>query len=164
MGKVIELYNRKEERRMHEFSVLIIARVFLSFSCMSQKKLQKLCYYAQAWHLALFNRRLMPDRFEAWVHGPVSPILYSEYREYGWFDIPMSSIPKEIENRDDVYNFLQVIWGMYGNKTADELEIMTHNEAPWNNARIGVAPWEPSDNVVDLEDMRNYYGSLLNNN
>jgi len=34
-------------------SVLNIAQCFLSKQGMTHKKLQKLCYYAQAWHLAL---------------------------------------------------------------------------------------------------------------
>ena len=43
-------------------------------------KLQKLVYYAQAWHLANFDKPLFDAKFEAWVHGPVIPGLYEEYR------------------------------------------------------------------------------------
>ena len=53
-----------------------VAQYFLSKESMSHKKLQKLCYYAQAWYLANYGKPLMPNRFEAWVHGPVSPDLY----------------------------------------------------------------------------------------
>jgi uncharacterized phage-associated protein len=52
-----------------------IAQWFLCKESMTHKKLQKLCYYAQAWNLALHNSELFEDRFEAWVHGPVSPVL-----------------------------------------------------------------------------------------
>ena len=34
-------------------------------------KLQKLLYYAQAWNLAINNKRLMDANFQAWIHGPV---------------------------------------------------------------------------------------------
>ena len=32
---------------------------------MTHKKLQKLCYYTQAWGLALYNIRIMDTKFEA---------------------------------------------------------------------------------------------------
>ena len=35
--------------------VMDVANWFLSQSSMTHKKLQKLCYYAQAWHCALHN-------------------------------------------------------------------------------------------------------------
>ena len=47
-------------------------------------KLQKLVYYAQAWHLALRDVPLFEEDFEAWVHGPVIPALYQEYKKFGW--------------------------------------------------------------------------------
>ena len=65
-----------------------IAQWFLGKESMTHKKLQKLCYYAQAWHLALHGSELFAERFEAWVHGPVSPVLYSIYADYGWEKIP----------------------------------------------------------------------------
>ncbi|WP_374049741.1 type II toxin-antitoxin system antitoxin SocA domain-containing protein [Paenibacillus larvae] len=34
------------------------------------------------------RKKLFDDNFEAWVHGPVNPQLYTEYREYGWQEIP----------------------------------------------------------------------------
>ena len=35
----------------------------------SNLKLQKLLYYAQAWYLALYDVPLFDDPIEAWVHG-----------------------------------------------------------------------------------------------
>ena len=43
---------------------------------MTNLRLQKLLFYAQAWHLALTNRPLFEEDFEAWVHGPVIPSFY----------------------------------------------------------------------------------------
>lgn len=69
--------------------VYIVAKYFLSKSRMTHKKLQKLCYYAQAWHCAFYkNKPLFENRIEAWVHGPVSPELYYRYYNYGWNEIP----------------------------------------------------------------------------
>ena len=64
------------------YSVFDIANWFLSKEPMTQKKLQKLCYYAQAWCYALNNYRLMDTVFEAWIHGPVSPPLYDKFKNF----------------------------------------------------------------------------------
>lgn len=44
-----------------------------NMSCM---KLQKLCYYAQAWSLVWDNVPLFDEDFEAWASGPVCPELF----------------------------------------------------------------------------------------
>lgn len=40
---------------------------------MSVWKLQKLCYYSQAWHLAWTGNPIFEEDFEAWANGPVCP-------------------------------------------------------------------------------------------
>ena len=52
-------------------------------------KVHKLLYYVQAWHLALTSTPLLNEKFQAWVHGPVSPALYDRYKntkKYVFFD------------------------------------------------------------------------------
>jgi hypothetical protein len=46
-------------------TVFDVAKGFLTIHSMDHKKLQKLCYYAYAWHLGLYNRRLFNERFQA---------------------------------------------------------------------------------------------------
>ena len=50
-------------------------------------KLNILVYYAQAWHLALFNRPLFADEIEAQVHGPILRTVYDTYRQFRWTPI-----------------------------------------------------------------------------
>ncbi len=47
-------------------------------------KVQKLAYYAQAWYLAIKDRRLFDNDFEAWVHGPVARELFDRLQGNGW--------------------------------------------------------------------------------
>ncbi len=105
---------------------------------------------------------LIKDRFEAWIHGPVSPALYSEYRDYKWSTIPRRKKDVEEISNDDIKRFLNIIWDMYGGNTADELEEMTHAEQPWKNARGNIESWKPSDRVISHDDMKTYYSNLLN--
>lgn len=55
-----------------------LAKAFLYISSMTNKKLQKLCFYAKAWYLALYDENLISEPFEAWVHGAVQPSLYQK--------------------------------------------------------------------------------------
>ncbi|MFP5528706.1 Panacea domain-containing protein, partial [Peptococcus simiae] len=53
-------------------SVIDVANWFLSKDSMTHKKIQKLCYYAQAWYCALYDGTpLFKEEIQAWVHGPV---------------------------------------------------------------------------------------------
>ncbi len=47
---------------------------------MTAKKLEKLVYYSQAWHLAWHRRPLFPETIEAWALGPVIRHLYDQHR------------------------------------------------------------------------------------
>lgn len=118
-----------------------------------------MCYYAQAWYLANHDKPLMPNRFEAWVHGPVSPDLYSRYADWGWIDIPKREESPEI--CDSKKAFLDQVFDVYGGYTADDLEVMTHKEEPWKKAREGLSPSEYSRRPISMKAMRDYYGERI---
>lgn len=42
-----------------------------------------------------------------------------------------------------------------------ELELLTHNEAPWIEARYGLKPHESSTNVISKEFMKDYYSGMI---
>lgn len=141
-------------------NIFDVADYFLTKESMQHKKLQKLCYYAQAWYLANYNYPLVPNRFEAWAHGPVSPDLYRKYHDQGWEDI--SRIRKVICFSDcNIKTFLDRIYMTYGHYTADELEKLTHSEKPWLNARGNLPFGAYSRNPIALRDMRDYYGERI---
>jgi uncharacterized phage-associated protein len=122
-------------------------------------KLQKLLYYAQAWHLALFDEIMFPESIEAWVHGPVVPCVFRQYKEYRWNPInPTQNGPSE-EHYDQ---HLEEVWKVYGKFDAATLERLTHSEPPWKDAREGLPSDAPSHNVITCRAMRDYYSSVLN--
>lgn len=58
---------------------------FLEKEAMSFKKANFLCYYAQAWYVTLYDKGpFFKEGFQAWVHGPVSPDLFHEYKGNGY--------------------------------------------------------------------------------
>ncbi|MGY3725034.1 Uncharacterized phage-associated protein [Granulicatella balaenopterae] len=145
---------------MKSYSYKIVAQWFLSQEAMTPKKLQKLMYYFEAWGQALFSEKMIADtEFEAWVHGPVSPELYREYKGFGWRDIPQGKNNDEVFS-DKVLDLLYSIWATYGDKSANELEALTHIEAPWRNARQGYAETDNCNVKIKAEDMKEYYSSI----
>ena len=122
----------------------------------SNLKLQKLVYYSQAWHLAIHGTPLFEEDFQAWVHGPVIPVLYQKYKAFGWQPIQDDASPNLPEK---VWSFLSEVSEEYFDCDAYELEQMTHIEAPWNQARGDLRPDAPSNAVIEKEWMKEYYGA-----
>lgn len=124
-------------------------------------KLQKLCYYAQAWYLALEGKRLFDAHFEAWAHGPVNPDLWNEYRHYGWepIDAPEGFDPEVLPEEER--EFLDEIWDVYGRFSAKYLEALTHGETPWKEARGDLPDGARCNVPLSEETMKEYYRSLI---
>ncbi|HJQ01145.1 MAG TPA: type II toxin-antitoxin system antitoxin SocA domain-containing protein [Jatrophihabitans sp.] len=126
---------------------------------MTATKLQKLCYYSQAWHLVWEERPLFADRIEAWANGPVSPKLYQRHRlEYMVDHVdggnPDALDPAEAESVDVVLQF-------YGDRSGAELSELTHREAPWRDARGDTPPGARSTATITPAAMVEYYEGLL---
>ena len=140
-------------------TIQTIANWFLAKESMTHKKLQKLSYYSVAWGWALMNHGVARDgKFEAWVHGPVSPILYQKYRDNGWNDLTRLKSAPELP--DDITELLEAVWLTYGSKSGNELEALSHSEAPWVKARSGLKADARSSNLIKTSDMREYYQSI----
>lgn len=144
---------------MKKYSVYDVANWFLSKDQLTPKKIEKLTYYTEAWAYALFGNGIISDsKFEAWAHGPVSPELYRKYKEYGWNYVP--KVNQTIDFDEQALDLLESVWVTYGDKSANELEVLTHTELPWKNARKGLQENERSHNLIDAEDMKTYYRSI----
>ncbi len=122
-------------------------------------KLQKLAYYAQAWFLAISNKRLFDGEFQAWVHGPVQPALYQSYKNYKWK--PITGRPNDPKLTAAIAKHIDNVLEVYGGRGAYELERMTHAEKPWIEARGNLPPDKDSKNVISEATMRKYYRSRL---
>ncbi|WP_208811854.1 Panacea domain-containing protein [Paenibacillus brasilensis] len=148
-----------------ETTVFDVAKAFLNLEPMTPKKLQKLCFYAYSWYMVFYEGdKLFDGEFEAWIHGPVNPELYREYRKYGFNEIPQEDVlPDEISNNPRLVEFLEHIHQTYGHLDGDQLEYLTHQEDPWLNARKNLKPYEPSNNVLDDDDIIEYYRGELEN-
>lgn len=154
-----DFVDRKENNT--KYPIVEVANWFLLKQPMTHKKLQKLCYYAQAWCYALKNYRFIDSDFQAWIHGPVSPILYEQFKSFRFDTIRIkkgyiSKIKKEDQE------FLEDIWATYGSYTGNALEALSHSELPWIRARAGYRINERCTVVISPEAMKEYYLSIYN--
>lgn len=136
-----------------------VAKYFLKLSdpevgdLISNLKLQKLVYYAQGFHLALYGTPLFDEDIVAWEHGPVVVELYRSYRQYGAGAIP---VPDEVnldKFSEDQRDLLDEVSEVYGQFSAWKLRNMTHSEAPWENTKM--------NEVIDRKLMKDFFSTLL---
>lgn len=122
-------------------------------------KLQKLCYYAQAWSLVWDDAPLFKERIEAWANGPVIPALYKKHQ--GQFYV--SCVGGDPSKLNEVQGeTVDAVLKTYGNKTSQWLSELSHREEPWRNARRrgNLSLGERGDSEIRQDDMAEYYGGL----
>ena len=148
-------------------TVFDVANYFLrlvdaaSGSVMTHLKLQKLCFYAQAWHTVFTGNMLFSQRFEAWAHGPVCPELYQQYKSFGYQPIEILDDLQLPDFTTEQLDTLNEVWRVYGCYDAQYLENLTHNEKPWIDARGYCSLGDKCETEITVDAMREYYSTLL---
>jgi uncharacterized phage-associated protein len=132
----------------------VAAAILEETGTVTTRKLQKLVYYAQAWHLVFEGEPLFSNRIEAWRHGPVTRDLYNRHRSLytvdRWDGDPRALAESERRTVDWVL-------AKYGSFTAEALSRMTHMEVPWLVARGLAEEHEHTATPIDHNQMISYY-------
>lgn len=114
-------------------------------------KLQKLLYYVQGFHLAIYGKPLFEEDILAWEHGPVVREVYGAFSQHGAEPIP---VPEEGVTLEQYQKDLVVeIWKVYGQFSAWRLRDMTHNESPWQETG--------RNRVISHEILKNFFKPLV---
>jgi len=129
-------------------------------------KLQKLLYYCQSWSLAYDRGPLFAEKFQAWVHGPVSRKIYDRFIAKGMYSqITAQDVNKEMcEISPDDALLISSVLSSYGKYTGDQLEYLTHLEKPWLDARDGLPPTMRSEREISEETMKKFYAERIQKN
>ena len=124
-------------------------------------KLQKLLYYAQAWYLVNNNNsKLFEDDIEAWQYGPVVPKVYNEFKSFGRKPIILDcDLERDFPDlSEDDKHYLNEFCEAFFRFSATELVAMTHQEKPWIEAiNNGV------HSIINTDTMYKFYTDMLNN-
>ena len=136
----------------------LVAECWERGELLTNLKLQKLLYYADAWHLALRDKPLIAENFKAWIHGPVLTSQYHRFKDYKWSPITHEIAKPNLD--DGITKFLDEIVDVFGCETAVSLELMTHREKPWLEARGNLPPTESSTAVISKDTMKQFYRAM----
>lgn len=103
---------------------------------MTNLRLQKLMYYAQACSLKMFGAPLFDEQIEAWGYGPVVPTIYHKYEKYGKNSITQVDSDFSIEIfTDKEMELLAAVMAYYGNYSTSGLVNLTHSSGgAWEQA------------------------------
>ena len=144
------------------YTIFDIANWFLKKEEMDHKKLQKLCYYAQAWSLAINNKPIADCKFEAWAHGPVCRTLWEELNIFTYNTIPQNTLSEKASEIADEESteLLERVWETYQDFNGYQLEMLTHREDPWIKARGNIPELRKCTNVISDKEMAVFYRSL----
>ncbi|MCX4079744.1 DUF4065 domain-containing protein [Rickettsia hoogstraalii] len=123
----------------------------------TQLKLQKLMYFAQGIHLALFDKVLFEEEIKAWKHGPVVPALRSIFGSFRDNVIPL---PGEIDFA--IYDLatkklLHKVYSFYGEHSAAYLRNLTHTHSIWYEAI------ENTDTTITKEQIQEFFKANIIN-
>ena len=139
-----------------------IARYFITCGIDSEEegisnlKLQKLVYYAQGYHLALYDFPFFDEPIQAWRHGPVCPDVYQKYKSYGARPITEHNDEDFTKTfTKDHLDLLDEVYSVFGQFAVWKLRDMTHEEEPWKNH-------EALAEEIPQEEMRLYFKTRLN--
>lgn len=98
-------------------------------------KLQKILFYAQAETMQKTGNKLFADEVEAWKYGPVVPAVYNWLKGCGAYPITIFDVPistNDIDGKSE--ELLSEIWRDYSKYSAGYLVDKTHEEgSPWKN-------------------------------
>lgn len=158
----------KNENIKLGYSIFDIANWFLLYKeKMIYEKLQKICYYSEAWHLALYGEKLFNDtKFRALESGPVSPELYNFIKNDGFKGFGKINNLIDINDRDiyerlyyinndiNLVDLLESVWITYGDKGPLALEVLSCNELPYKNAN------NRKNKIISEKDIKNYYRKI----
>lgn len=138
-------------------SATLIAKAFLKLSqpevgdTITNLKLQKLLYYAQGFHLALYKKPLFEESLLAWEHGPVVREVYNVYSRHSSAAIPVPDEKVALTKTEQ--ELVTNVWKVYGQFSAWRLREMTHSESPWNETQ--------RNKIISHKKLSDYFKTLI---
>lgn len=117
-------------------------------------KLQKILYFAQAYYLSKLNKPLFVEKIEAWNLGPVVREVYREFKNNGSKSIILKEDKSTLTEEDK--EILKRIWYTFGGYSASRLVNIVHAHNPWKEAFVS------ANKIISRKALKNYYGPLLN--
>lgn len=161
-AKATHYQNHKDVKPVADFFISLLETQ--KGDMMSNLKLQKLCYLAQGWSLAKFDKALFDNPIQAWALGPVVVDLYHELKNKSETPITSADITTNAEKilSSEEKEFLKSIWRHYGFASSSQLVDLTRQHTPWIEAyKPEVLPQHKRcDAVITIDAMKKFFRAL----
>lgn len=131
----------------------------------TQLKLYKLVYYAQAWSLVFRGKSLFEGEVQAWSHGAIPVSLRPVFQVFGDEPIPPDYLayfsPSKLSLEESELKVLDAVFTCYGSLTPGHLRNLSHAEQPWLIARGDLPEHSRCSTPINEGYMRLYYSSFV---
>jgi uncharacterized phage-associated protein len=155
MINIFDLLKKKSVVSIFDVAKYILAECGEMFV----SKLQKLCYYCQAWSLAWDDVPLFEEEFHAWANGPGCDELFTETK--GHLSIAASNMSGNMANlKTWQKETIDIVLDYYIGHDELWLGSLARSEEPWKIARGNLKPWETCNNIITKKSMASYYSNL----
>lgn len=156
-NKVNSEFQKMEQESSKIFSVI---NWFLAQSseelAITHLALEKLIYFVQSWSVALNGEWMFEDDCQAWAHGAVYPEVYEVFKGFGYRPLP--KVNSEIILNDNDIEILNIVKTYYYDiYNARTLERICHLEEPYKEARKGYLDGQVCQEIINKEQIKNYY-------
>lgn len=157
----------KELFHVSEKMLMSVAYIFEQMQEVTPLALQKILYYIQAVYMVFFDRPLFEENCAAWQHGPVYENIYFLFRDFKYNPIDDNRFVlftgKAKKLSVDEKKVMDLIIASFGKYSGKVLEKITHSEEPWLNAREGYGIHEPSNIMMEKDDIKEYFKTVSQN-
>jgi uncharacterized phage-associated protein len=136
---------------------------------MTQLKLQKMLYYIQGYHMALYGTKAFSAPIKAYDNGPVVSSFYGVLKEH----VPSRKVVTSailctalglsgvLCLEEDLLNISNKVFDELGSKTALELRQMTHEESPWIAHQTSSYPDKADGEEITEMELMDYFSPLV---
>ncbi|MBE5867342.1 MAG: DUF4065 domain-containing protein [Lachnospiraceae bacterium] len=142
----------------------VISYIFERAHEVTPLALQKILYFIQGIYMVLFGTPIYDEDCVAWMHGPVYESVYEMFKTFKYnpiddnrFVMFKNRFQELSKEEKEVIDLIIDSFGMYSGKA---LEKITHNEDPWKQAREGYLPMEPSNVVIEKQEIKRYFDKV----
>lgn len=165
-NKTLRSIKKIEEAKSNLSSnmLLVISNILENSLEISPLTLEKLLYYVEALYMVFYDKRLFKEDCQAWVHGPVYKNVYNLFKDYKYYAINDNELlfikyyDKKLN--DKIKYVLDLVLDTFGNYSGRVLENISHIERPWINARKDLICLEPSSEVINIKDIKDYFKEM----
>ena len=149
---------KKNHRSANAVADYFLVEIHIEEELVGILKMQKLCYLAQGWSLALLGRPLFDDVIEAWALGPMIPLLFRRFKRHRWHAIPFKLRTEPSKELDaEEMELLDWVWKEYGRRSARELKRLTRSQTPWKEVYGDTPLPEPCYKEITQKKIKAYF-------